>query len=222
MEDEAVEAVKADDKAKEEKGDGEEEAKPAGEDDEESEEGYEPEEEDEEEKGDGEEEAKPAGEDDEEEEDDEGDDEEEGEEEDTNNDPVHVANRNFAPPEHMMGALNCVAGVENAKVLVRGDRFFKSTTSLPDFIVGLDNAGRAAWLTAPPPLPAGPPAPDDERALLGIFANFATVWRQTHICYVTKGGLSTKKSVRPRFETLRLFAGCVLYYSRMGTLAEKS
>jgi hypothetical protein len=78
------------------------------------------------------------------------------------------------------------------------------------------------WLTTPPPLPEGPPAPDDEAALLAIFANFAVVWKRTHKCYVTKGGLPTKKSVRPRFETLRLFAGCRLYYSRMGGLAEKS
>jgi hypothetical protein len=166
----------------------------------------------------------PEGEEEEEQEEGEEDEESQGEEEeeDPNNDPVHVAGRSFAPPVHMLGTLNCVSGVENGKVMVRGDKFFKTNTSLPEFVIGLDNAGSAAWLTTPPPLPADPPAPDDESALLGIFANFALVWKRTHHCFVTKGGLQTKKSVRSRFETLRLYAGCVLYYSRMGALHEKS
>ena len=141
-------------------------------------------------------------------------DDEEDEDNEEEDDPVQVAGRNFGPLDHMLGTLNCVSGVENGKVMVRGDRFFKTNTSLPEFVLGLDNAGKSAWLTTPPPLPAGPPTPDDENALLAIFANFSVIWRRTHKCYVTNDGVTTQKSVRPRFETLRLFAGCLLYYSR--------
>jgi hypothetical protein len=75
------------------------------------------------------------------------------EEEEVEDDPVHVANRNFNPPGHMLGVVDCVSGVENGKVVVRGSTFVTKKTSLPGFVVGLNNAGKALWLTEPPALP---------------------------------------------------------------------
>lgn len=137
--------------------------------------------------------------------------------------PSNVAQRMFRAPPHFRAPIYCMEYPTGGWLNVRGGDWFPDQgRPMPEFILG--HTGETPnWMRRPPPLPESPPHPDDEFQLLAIFANFNKVWMSSRMCYVTtEEGHEIEKILRPRFEILRLYAGCILYFSRMAELTLKS
>jgi hypothetical protein len=161
---------------------------------------------------------------DEEEDDEEEDDEEEDDEEEDDEEGPHT---NFISPLHFpktsteQAAFRLTGPVLGGWIPMVGD-WFDTEVKMPSFVLGRQDE-RPKWQVDTPPLPPVPLQPDDERSLLAVFANFAAVWGQNLVCYLRDDEKSknVKKNVAPRREFLRLYAACLLYYSRMGNLNMK-
>jgi hypothetical protein len=136
--------------------------------------------------------------------------------------PINVAQRSFRAPPHFRAPIYCMGGPEHGWIRLRGGDWFPDTgITMPAWVLGHTDE-IPNWWDNPPPLPEAPPCPDDEWTLLVIYANFNKIWMRERHCTVTgKKGTHTK-GIRPRFEVLRLYAGCLLYYSHMANLGLKS